>query len=388
MRRVSILFSLFLLVALASRSFAGEPTTPAFSKEQLEQILAPIALYPDSLLSQVFMASTYPLEVVEAARWSSANAKVTGDAAVKAVEKETWDPSVKSLVAFPTVLTMMNDKLEWTQQLGDAFLGQQGDVMNTVQALRKRAQQAGQLASTEQQKVVTQNQTIIIQPAHPQVVYVPSYNPTVVYGPWPYPAYPPVYFPPPPGYVFGSAVAAGIGFGVGIAVTNAIFGNCDWGRNEININVNRYNNINVNNINVNNRTNINNTRVNNTNVNNVWQHDAAHRRGVAYRDQTTQSRYAAGQARSPGGIDARRDYRGFDSTHSAAPVSRTDAAPREHRDAAQVSRAAAGVSATSALSASPNQALERSAASRGYGSTHGMDFHARAGGGGSFARRH
>jgi hypothetical protein len=172
----------------------GEP--PPFKPEEIEALVAPIALYPDSLLSQVLMASTYPLEIVQAARWVKANPNTKGDAAVKAVESQTWDVSVKSLVAFPQVLDPMNEKLDWTQKLGDAFLADQKAVLDAVQRLRQKAEKSGNLKTTEQQKVIIEEaapqQTVVkIEPANPQVIYVPAYNPTVVYGAWGYPAYPP-----------------------------------------------------------------------------------------------------------------------------------------------------------------------------------------------------
>jgi len=188
-----IVFLGFLLAAPQmgfAQSAGGDKT---FKQEELDQLLAPIALYPDSLVAQILMASTYPLEVVEAARWAKANQDLKGDSLTSALEKEDWDPSVKSLVNFPQVLGMMNEKLDWTQKLGDAFLAQQKDVMDTVQKLRQKAQAQGNLKSSEEQKVVVEKETktIIIESANPQVVYVPTYNPTVVYGVWPYPAYPP-----------------------------------------------------------------------------------------------------------------------------------------------------------------------------------------------------
>ena len=176
----------------------GEQKT--FKQEELDQMIAPIALYPDSLLTQILMASTYPLEVVQADRWAKQNKDMKGDALAKALEAQPWDPSVKSLVNFPQVLAMMSEKLDWTQKLGDAFLAQQKDVMGTVQKLRAKAQAAGNLKTTKEQVVKVEKEVIIIEPANPQVVYVPTYNPTVVYGAWPYPAYPPTpYYPP--GYV-------------------------------------------------------------------------------------------------------------------------------------------------------------------------------------------
>jgi uncharacterized membrane protein YgcG len=221
-----------------------------YSAEQLDALLAPIALYPDQLLTQILMASTYPLQVVEAARWveDPGNKALTGDALTAALAQQSWDPSVKSLVPFPQVLAMMNSKLDWMQQLGYAMSVQESAVMGSVQRLRLQAQNAGQLKTTDQQVVTTQDQAIVIQPAQPNVVYVPVYNPTVVYGPWLYPAYPPVYLPPPPGYYLGSAVIAGLAFGAGVAIAGGLWGWATpyWRGGSVNINVNRYNNINVN----------------------------------------------------------------------------------------------------------------------------------------------
>jgi hypothetical protein len=204
------------------------PQPPEFTQEQLDQMLAPIALYPDALLSQILMASTYPLEVVEAARWSRANPSLSGDAAVHAVDQYTWDPSVKSLVAFPRVLQTMEQKLEWMERLGDAFLSQQQQVMDTVQGLRQKAQAAGNLRSTDQERVESQGGQIAIEPANPAVVYVPYYDPTVVYGSWWWPAYPPVYWPVWPGYAFGPGIMFGWGIGIGVGV-GFFFGGFDWG---------------------------------------------------------------------------------------------------------------------------------------------------------------
>src|SRR5215470_3099751 len=252
-------------VAAAQTDQGAAPSPPPFNNEQLEQLVAPIAVYPDPLIAQILMASTYPLEVVQAARLVSANANLKGAQLDEELKKYTWDDSVKSLVSFPQVLTMMNEKLDWTQNLGDAFLGSQKDVLDAVQRLRAKAHEAGNLKSTAEQtvtvepappaaapppgqQVVVQQapaQIITIQPANPQVVYVPTYNPTVVYGAWPYPAYPPyAYYPP--GYVAGTAL---LSFGVGMAVGAALWGNCNWGGGDVNINNNNYNNFtkNVNN---------------------------------------------------------------------------------------------------------------------------------------------
>jgi hypothetical protein len=225
---------------------AHAQTAAKVSNQQLDSLTAPIALYPDALLAQVLMASTFPQDVSAAAAWSKANPNTKGDDAVKAVAAEPWDPSVQSLVAFPQVLATMASKPDWVAQLGNAFLAQPDDVMDSVQRLRKQAQQAGNLKTSEQQKVIVEQSTIQIVPANPQVVYVPTYNPTVVYGAWPYPAYPPVYVPPPPGYAVASGLAAGLAFGAGIAITSALWSDVNWNNHSVNINVNRYNNVNVN----------------------------------------------------------------------------------------------------------------------------------------------
>jgi hypothetical protein len=293
---------------------APEPSQPSatdqakavpFKPEELEQIVAPIALYPDSLLAQVMMASTYPLEIVLAARWAKEHPDVKGDAVAKAVENETWDPSVKSMVAFPDVLNMMNEKLDWTQKLGDAVLAQRKEVMDAVQRLRVKAKDSGNLKSSKEQTVKSEAapagspapQVIIIESPSPEVVYVPTYNPTVVYGAWPYPAYPPYYYYPP-GYVAGTAF---LSFSVGMFVGSAMWGGCNWGGGDIDVNVNRYNNFNRNNIN----------NVNRTNVNNRWEHNSAHRQGVGYRDSATQQRYGRGSSQQS--LQARENYRGRDA---------------------------------------------------------------------------
>lgn len=279
----------------------GSASSAGFKQEELEQILAPIALYPDDLLVQVLMASTYPLEIVDADRFAKANANLKGDSLTRALEQKNWDPSVKSLVNFPQVLAMMSEKLEWTQKLGDAFLAQQKDVMATVQKLRAKAQASGNLKTTKEQVVKVEQQTIIIEPANPQVIYVPTYNPTVVYGVWAYPSYPPypVY---PPGYV---ATTAAFSFMAGAAVGAAwgyAWGHSDWHNGSANVNV--YKNANINrNID---RSKYQNNVTRGQGGKGTWQHDPQHRKGVSYRDQTTRQKY--GQTRS--GAANRQDYRG------------------------------------------------------------------------------
>jgi len=271
---------------------AGTAQSPApsssFKKEELEQLVAPIALYPDSLVAQILMASTYPLEVVEAARWSKANPGLKDKALEDALQKQTWDPSVKSLTAFPQVLQSMNEKLDMTQKLGDAFLAQQKDVLDAVQRLRGKADQAGNLKSSKEQNVTKAQEggtTVIkIEPTNPETVYVPTYGPSV-YGPWPYPAYPPYYYPYP-GYVPGAAFVT---FAFGAAVGAALWGGCNWGGGSVNVNVNKYNNFNKTNINSGN-----------------WNHSPEHRKGAGYRDSASQQKFGGQRA----GVDSREQFRG------------------------------------------------------------------------------
>ena len=271
---------------------AAAPAAKAFSQQQLDELLAPIALYPDALLAQVLMASTYPLEVVEAARWQKANPKLKGKELEDALQKQDWDPAVKSLTAVPQVLTMMNEKLDWTQKMGDAFLAQQADVMKTAQALRAKAAAAGNLKSTPEQNVKTEQQAgqtvYIIEPAKTEVVYVPTYNPATIYGTWWYP-YPPPYYYAYPGYPYG----AGLAFAGGVAVGAALWGNCGWGNNEININKNNYNNFN--------RTNTGGDK---------FQHNSDHRKGVSYKDGATAQKY--GKGGDSRGAQSREQSRGYD----------------------------------------------------------------------------
>ncbi|MGE5161614.1 MAG: DUF3300 domain-containing protein [Betaproteobacteria bacterium] len=292
------LIVLALLAFCALLPLARAQDAAAFKTEELDQMLAPIALYPDSLLSQILMASTYPADVKEAAEWSKAHPDDKGDAAVAKVEGQPWDPSVKSLVAFPQVLAMMREKPGDVQRLGDAFLADPARVMDRVQYLRRKAQEAGNLKSNEQQKVTTQTennkQVIIVEPAQPQQVYVPVYQPTVVYGTWWYPSYPPYYWPPPAYYYPGAAFVGGMIWGAAIVgIGNSLWGGFGWGNNDVNINVNKYNNINRNN------------QINN----NKFQHNAERRGDVPYRDAKSKQQYGQRQQAAAGARD-RDAYRG------------------------------------------------------------------------------
>jgi hypothetical protein len=314
-----------------------------FATDQLEQLVAPIALYPDALLMQILMAATYPLEIVQADRFVKQNPDLTGDALDQALLDEDWDPSVKSLVKLPSVLKQMSENLDWTQDLGDAFLGQQNETLDTVQRLRGKAYEAGNLQSTEQQ-VVTQeaDQIIVIQSAAPEVIYVPTYSPTVVYGPgWGYPSYyyPPMYPYYPPGYGL-------VSFGVGVAVGAAIWGGASWGwgRNEVDIDINRYNEFNrTTNINAD-RDRINVGQGGRGDGNKAsWQHDASHRKGVNYKSPEVAQRNGA----SAGSNRATKDQ------------------ARGRSSASTGNRATAGTSQAGNRSAGSAQTRDRSSGSPG-----------------------
>ena len=321
------------------------PVTPAvvksaFSTAQIDQWVAPVALYPDSLLSQVLMASTYPANVAQAVQWSHDNPLKQGDAAIQAVSDQPWDASVKSLVAFPQLMALMGENPQWVQNLGDAFLAQPQDVMDSVQRLRQLAQQTGSLKSSTEQKVITTTKkavpvkqtvtapvipsntvstatpvitepattVISIEPGNPDVVYIPNYNPTVVYGNWANTAYPPVYLPPPAGEPFVDSFVRGFGYSMGVATTYALFSSIDWDDDDhdhdhhhhddddyhhhdgghrdgngwqhngdnINIDVNNFNRI---------------TGEHLTDKNMAWRHNPNYRNGVTYHDQDMAKRF-------------------------------------------------------------------------------------------------
>lgn len=217
---------------------APAPAQDRFSQPELDRLLAPVALYPDSLLSQVLMAATYPADVVEAARWSRANPHLAGDEAVRAADGQDWDPSVKSLLAFPHLLQRMDEKLDWTRALGEAFLAREPQVMDTVQQLRRRAHAAGHLRSDERILVQPQGQAIAIAPVQPHLVYVPYYDPLVVYGPWWWPAYRPVYWAPWPGYVRVHHPGVSVAFWWGAPVRLSLgffFGGVDWHHRQVRV---------------------------------------------------------------------------------------------------------------------------------------------------------
>jgi len=308
LRVVTALICTFLLVPgevplMAQQAAAGsEPTKTEAPKlrtpDQLDSLIAPIALYPDPILAQVLAASTYPLEIVQAQRWMKTNSKLTGENLTKAAAKQPWDPSVQALVAFPDVLKLLDANIKWTEDLGNAFLDQQSDVMDAAQRMRKKAKDGGKLQSSKEQNVevkVVESKTIIeIQPSNPQVIYVPSYDPVVVYGAAPVYAYPPVAYP------YGAVAAtAAISFGVGVAM-GAFWGGCcggggygwgaHWGgNNTININNNFNSRYGYNNINTGNRNQVN----GGARGNGTWQHNPEHRRSVPYGSGNTSQRFGA-----------------------------------------------------------------------------------------------
>jgi Protein of unknown function (DUF3300) len=312
--------------------------------DQLDSLVAPIALYPDPLLAQVLAASTYPLEIIQLQQWMARHPELKGEALAAAVEKEDWDPAVQGLAALPDVVKRLGDDVKWTTDLGNAFLAQQSDVMDAVQRMRRKASEAGNLKTTEQQKVTTQvvqtKEVIVIQQANPQVIYVPAYNPVVVYGPPIYP-YPPIYYPPVGYYAAGVA----IGFGVGVAM-GAFWGGGwgygpRWGYGSVNINVNnRY-------VNHYNRYNGSNRYGGN------WNHNPQHRGGAPYADRTTANRFGGSArgdsvatrqatARQNTGASARTRPATTANRSGSAPANRAGASPRTSSAGANRGTASAG----------------------------------------------
>jgi Protein of unknown function (DUF3300) len=280
----------------ASQQAAPDPKIPP---DQLDSLVAPVALYPDPLLAQVLAAATYPLEIIQLQQWLAANPGLKDKALADAVEKQNWDPSVQGLAGLPDVVKRLSDDVKWTTDLGNAFLAQQSDVMDAVQRMRAKAQGQGNLKSSEQVKVETQTveskQVIVIQQANPQVVYVPSYNPVVVYGPPVYP-YPPIYYPPPGAYVAGMAISFGVGVAMGAMWSGGWGYNCGWHGGNNNITINNNNNFNRNtNINGGNRNNINNgnrpSQQPGRGGNSNWQHNPQHRGGTPYGNQSTAKKF-------------------------------------------------------------------------------------------------
>ena len=278
--------------AIQEQKAAAPEAAVKISNDQLDSLVAPIALYPDPLLAQVLAASTYPLEIIQLQQWLAKNKDLKDQALADAVMKQNWDPSVQAMAALPDVVKRLGDDIRWTSDLGNAFLAQQSDVMDAVQRMRKKAQGKGNLKTTEQQKVETKvietKEVIVIEQSNPQVVYVPSYDPVYVYGPPIYP-YPPIYYPPAGYYAAGMAISFGVGLAIGAAWGGGWGWGCGWGGNDIDIDVN--NNFNRNsNVNRGDRT----TNVgsgNRTGSGNKWQHNAQHRGAAPYADRGTANKF-------------------------------------------------------------------------------------------------
>ena len=305
----------FLLAQSQPATGTAQTEGAKIAPDQLDSLVAPVALYPDPLLAQVLAAATYPLEIIQLQQWLDKNKGLKDKALADAVAKEPWDPSVQALAALPDVVKRLADDIQWTTDLGNAFLAQQSDVMDAVQRMRKRAQDKGNLKSTEQQKVETKiietKPVIIVEQASPQVVYVPSYDPVVVYGPAVYP-YPPIYYPPVGYYAAGMAISFGIGVAMGAFWSGGWGWGCGWGGNN-NVYINHNNNFNRNtNIGGGNRNNIGGgnrgdlgggNRGGNLgnrpstlpagggNASDRWQHNPEHRGGAPYRDRATADRF-------------------------------------------------------------------------------------------------
>jgi hypothetical protein len=309
------LASAYMVSPQAKQAPPSKDQTAKIAPDQLDSLVAPIALYPDPLLAQTLAASTYPLEIVQLQQWLQKNKNLKDKDLADAVAKQPWDPSIQAMAGLPDVVKRLADDIQWTTNLGNAFLVQQSDVMDAVQRMRKKAQEKGNLKSTEQQKVETKvvesKSVIVVEQANPQVVYVPSYDPVVVYGAPVYP-YPPIYYPPPGYYAAGMAISFGVGVAMGAAWSGGWGWGCGWGGNN-NITVNRNNNFNRNtNISGGNRG---------GNTSNNWQHQPAHRGGAPYGDRATADKFggtARGDSPANRQANARTGGGGADSRGGGA----------------------------------------------------------------------
>ena len=356
-------------IAIVNAQEAAAPPPAKIPNDQLDSLVAPIALHPDPLLAQMLAASTYPLEIVQLQQWLLKNKDLKDKALADAVMKQNWDASVQAMAALPDAVKQLSENIKWTTDLGNAFLAQQGDVMDAVQRMRGKAQSSGMLKSSEQQKVetkVVENKTVVvIEQTNPQVVYVPSYNPVVVYGAPVYP-YPPVYYP------YGAAVAsAAIGFGVGMAMGAAWGGgwgyNAGWGGGNNNININNnntfVNNSNRNNVSGGNRNNVNSG---NRGGNSSWQHNPQHRGGTPYSNKATADKFG-GSDRASAANNRQTSAR----QNQAGAGDRGSASNRQQPSASNRSAGGGGGSADRVgnRSASPSASSSRSSGAFGGGSS-------------------
>jgi hypothetical protein len=314
---------------------AADKSTEKLSPEQLEALVAPIALYPDDLLTQSLVASTYPLEIIQLQQWLAKHKDLKDKALIDAVAKEPWDPAIQSMAGIPEVVSRLANDIQWTTDLGNAFLAQQADVMDAVQRMRKKAQDKGALKTNEQQKVETkvveEKTVIVVESANPQVIYVPSYSPVVVYGPPVYYPYPPIYYPPyPPGAAF-------VTFGIGVMWGAAWGGACchyGWGGSNVNINVNN----NFNQIN-------HNQGGNRGQGGGNWSHNPQHRGAAPYGDKATASKYGGssrGQSPGSGQASARQQPSGGGGRGASAGAGTMDRGAAGGAGSAGVSDRSAG----------------------------------------------
>ena len=361
--------------------------------EQLDSLVAPIALYPDPLLSQTLVASTYPLEIIQLQQWLAQNKNLKDKALADAVKKQNWDPSIQAMAALPDVVKQMAENIKWTTDLGNAFLAQQSDVMDAAQRMRKKAKDAGNLKSSEQQKVETQviesKQVIVIEQASPQVVYVPSYNPTVVYGAPVYP-YPPIAYPPAGYYAAGMAISFGIGIAMGAAWGGGWGYHSGWGGNN-NVTINRNNTF----VNNSNRQNVSNRSASGNN----WQHNPQHRGGAPYSNRSTANKYGGttrGDSMSTRQANARQNQGQRGGREQAGVSDRSANRSREQgsggnrsgggRDSGSRSGGGAGVSDMSSNRGGGGDRVGNRSVSSGGGSRSSSAFGGGSGGSGSSAR--
>ena len=356
--------------AAANPAATDTAATAKIPPEQLDALVAPIALYPDPLLAQTLVASTYPLEIVQLQQWLGKHAGLKDQALADSVAKQPWDPSIQSMAAVPDVVKRLSDDIQWTTELGNAFLAQQGDVMDAVQRMRKKAADNGALKSNEQQKVdttvVEQKTVIVVQPTNPEVIYVPVYSPTIVYGPPVYYPYPPIYYPPPP-----PPGAYAVAFTVGVMWGAAMWGGsccyAGWGHSNTVIinNNNHYNQINH--------------YGGGAGGNNNWQHNPQHRGAAPYPNQNTANKYggAGGQGQRGGGAGVSTQPAGGGGQRGGAGVSTQPAGGGGQRGGAGAStQPAGGQSGFSGGQGGYNGASARTSSSRGASSM------SRGGGGG------
>jgi hypothetical protein len=365
---------------------SAQQKAPPIPPDQLDSLVAPIALYPDPLLAQTLAASTYPLEIIQLHQWLAKHPQLKEKELAAAVAKEPWDPSVQAMAGLPDLVKRLADDIQWTTDLGNAFLAQQSDVMDAVQRMRKKAKDKGTLKSTEQQKVETKvvesKTVVVVEQANPEVVYVPSYNPVVVYGAPVY-AYPPIYYPPAGYYAAGMAISFGVGVAMGAMWGGGWGWGAGWGGN--NVQINNFNNFNRN---VNANRNVN--RSARTGGNTNWSHNPQHRGGAPYRDRATASQYsgtARGDSAANRQASARQQVnRAAGSTSSPRANAATSTGTRPSGERANStgtrSRGSGGTPSAFGGGGGYSGSSARSAGSRGSASMGGRSMGGGRGGGG------